>query len=91
MQSPQVDSNPTNAELLSAIQIFANTNEKRLQGIESNVTEIKTILDAIATNVSTIQQDHVAAIDWLKRHDQNFAAHDKIIGHNCNLALAIDS
>ncbi|MFA5995805.1 MAG: hypothetical protein WC801_05200 [Patescibacteria group bacterium] len=119
----QTDRDPSNAELLLAIQGFANNNEQRLQKIETAVVflqgfanyvqtnmvtktefnEVKqdveslkqkadnttTILDGIAKNVSTIQQDHVASIAWLQRHDENFKAHDKIIGHNCNFELAV--
>ncbi|MFA5994914.1 MAG: hypothetical protein WCW27_06670 [Patescibacteria group bacterium] len=115
----QTDRNPSNAELLLAIQGFANNNEHRLQGIEKKVTcieqtvacisedlkEVKqdvsvlkqkaqdtaTILDGISKNVSTTQQDHVASIAWIKRHDENFKAHDKIIGHDCNFELALQS
>lgn len=116
MQSLQVDENPTNAELLSAIQGFANYVETNMvtkvefKEVKQDVAELKenvgmltqdveelkqkadnttTILDGISKNVSAVQQDHVAAIAWLQRHDKNFEAHDKIIGHNCNFELAV--
>lgn len=64
-------------------------NIKEIMATKSDIEDIKSILDKIVTGVNSIRQDHVAAIDWLQRHDKNFAAHDKIIGHNCNFELVV--
>jgi len=52
-----------------------------LQKVEDTLDFHTTLLENIATNVSKIQDDHMAAIEWLKRNDQRLETHDVEIKH----------
>ncbi len=56
---------------------------------KSDIEDIKILLDKVVLGIKDIREDHTAAIAWLQRHDKNFEAHDKIIGHDCNFELAV--
>lgn len=118
------DTQPTNYELLTAIQNFANFAEEHfatkddllnfatkddlavvrqdLNGVKLDLSSVKqdlqivqqtvsnqqdilifhtSLLENIATNVNKIQMDHIAAIDWLKRHENKLEIHESDINN----------